>query len=374
VDALSPSRRVLVPDLPGYGATPPVSGRYDYEAVNRMIEEELRARGVTEAAVVGFSGGAYRAFGLAAAGNLRVTHLVSLGGFAGLDEPDKKGLRDTTALARTGFDFHPVWLQRMMSAGAPARFPHEAAEVMRWLDCVPMEILLAELDAVTEAPDFRPLLPKLRMPMVLRVGALDAAAPPRWSEEAARLAPSAILQIVDGCGHALLYEDRQGTVRAVCSALGVAPPAGVPGVAGTRAQLYRDAVDAVWNRRDLSAIDQVFSPDYVGHLTYYSRRGLEGIRELVAHINEAVADLYYDVEEVVEQGDMIAARWMLTGKHVGLLYGVQGFGQPIRARGMSFNRFRDGKICEGWMVWDTSQLLVESMQPPPPVAPDRMFE
>jgi pimeloyl-ACP methyl ester carboxylesterase/predicted ester cyclase len=376
VEALAPVRRVLVPDLPGYGATPPVSGRYSVEAVNRLLEDALLARGVREAAVVGFSGGAYRAFGLAVSGRVRLTHLVSLGGFAGLDPDGRKGLREAAALARTGFDFHPVWLARMMGPGAPARFPAEAAEVLQWLDCVPMEVLIAELEAFAEAPDYRPALAQLRIPITARVGAADAAAPPAWSRAICAAAPSAVLQIVDGCGHALLYEDRDATVRAVCEGVGVSPDTNKRSTMsgpGTNEKIYRDAIDAVWHRGDLSVVEKVWAPDYVGTMSYYSRRGPAGVVKVVAETKEAIQDLRYDVDQVIEQGDMLAVRWTLSGRFVGVLYGVKGSGKRIRASGMTFNRFRDGKIVEGRMVMDTSFLLAESAGVVAPASPDRVF-
>jgi pimeloyl-ACP methyl ester carboxylesterase len=61
VKRLSPWRRVLVVDLPGYGASPPLDGPYTLARVEDLLVGELLARGVHELSVVGHSGGAYRA-------------------------------------------------------------------------------------------------------------------------------------------------------------------------------------------------------------------------------------------------------------------------------------------------------------------------
>ncbi|HEX7603206.1 MAG TPA: hypothetical protein VF316_16425, partial [Polyangiaceae bacterium] len=63
-------------------------------------------------------------------------------------------------------------------------------------------------------------LAALRIPVLARVGAEDAAAPAAKSQEIARAVPGAELQIVPGVGHALTIEDLPGTIDAVRAALG----------------------------------------------------------------------------------------------------------------------------------------------------------
>ena len=65
------------------------------------------------------------------------------------------------------------------------------------------------------ARDLRPALPAVRARVYARVGALDRACPPGCSDEITRLVPRAMLEIVLGCGHALLREDGPATVAAI---------------------------------------------------------------------------------------------------------------------------------------------------------------
>jgi pimeloyl-ACP methyl ester carboxylesterase len=61
VARLGPRYRVLVPELPGYGASPPIAGEYLLPTVQGMIQDTHVTRGIREVAVLGFSMGAYRA-------------------------------------------------------------------------------------------------------------------------------------------------------------------------------------------------------------------------------------------------------------------------------------------------------------------------
>jgi pimeloyl-ACP methyl ester carboxylesterase len=84
-----------------------------------------------------------------------------------------------------------------------------------WLDAAPSEVIAQDLEAFADAPDLVPSLSNLRIPVVARVGAADAATPVAKSEAIVRACPSASLQVVDGAGHALVYEDVEGTRAAI---------------------------------------------------------------------------------------------------------------------------------------------------------------
>ncbi len=215
VESLRGRHRVLVAHLPGYGRSPALEGRYSFERVGVAIEDALLERGVDEVAVVGFSGGAYRAIGLALSGRVRVTSLMTLGGVAGHDAAGGDAFLDLARLVREGFDFLPTWLARMAAPGFEQRHPDEVAGILSWIDATSREVLASEFEAMAIGEDYRSRLPELAMPVVARVGELDAATPAELSRVIATGAPRGVLQIVPGCGHALLAEDRVATLEAI---------------------------------------------------------------------------------------------------------------------------------------------------------------
>jgi 3-oxoadipate enol-lactonase len=218
VERLSKSRRVLVPDLPGYGASQPLEGTYSLARTEQVLVGELRARGIGEVAVVGHSAGAYRAFSLALRGQVRVDRIVSLSGMAGYGEEVRAGFRQFVGMVRDGTDLSPSWLGRM--AGPSLDNPDDVADVLSWMNAAPSTVLAAELDAFVEAEDLRPRLHELPIPILARVGALDQATPVAFSRDIVDRATSGVLQVVPGCGHAIFYEDRHGTLDAVAAFLG----------------------------------------------------------------------------------------------------------------------------------------------------------
>jgi pimeloyl-ACP methyl ester carboxylesterase len=62
-------------------------------------------------------------------------------------------------------------------------------------------------EELSRAADLLPRLGALRMPILARVGELDAACPPAKTHAIARVATQTAVQIVPGAGHTLLLED-----------------------------------------------------------------------------------------------------------------------------------------------------------------------
>jgi predicted ester cyclase len=65
----------------------------------------------------------------------------------------------------------------------------------------------------------------------------------------------------------------------------------------------------------------------------------------------------HDVQEVIVDGDSIAARTVVTGTLVEPFAGVPPSGEPFRLDQVVFAHVRDGKVAEMWEVADVGVLL-----------------
>ena len=218
-DAFAATHRILTPHFPGYGKTPADPAPVSLNGQLRRLEDALLARGVTECAAVGYSLGAYRALQLAASGRIRVTRAVLLGGFANFDAAAREGrLKFAAALRSGGLDLAAIAPQALL---APAHVADAAMarEAVRHARATTAAALADEQDAVAALDDLTPALTRLRAAIVARVGEADPAIPPPFSEAICRAVPGARLEVVPGCGHALLVEDRAATLASIRAAL-----------------------------------------------------------------------------------------------------------------------------------------------------------
>jgi pimeloyl-ACP methyl ester carboxylesterase len=214
-----PGRRVLVPHLPGYGATPPAPGSQGAEAVEAALLASLHLRGVVRPTLVGYSMGAYRALSLAR--RIEARAVVCLAGFLDLSAEERAGMAGAADMLRAGVDIKSSLPARFLSAEHRALRPGDERLVEQWAEAAPPATLVEELHDLAAAPSLLARVAELTCPIYARTGELDVATPPAHARAIASAAQDGHLQIVPGVAHALLLEDRAGTVAALRRACGL---------------------------------------------------------------------------------------------------------------------------------------------------------
>jgi predicted ester cyclase len=116
------------------------------------------------------------------------------------------------------------------------------------------------------------------------------------------------------------------------------------------------------NRAEQFAL--VVAPRYVDHSN--GQQGPSGFAEAAANLHRAYADLRLEIADMVAEGDLVAVRWVETGRHVGQFFSLKPTGKRFESRGMNLYRVRDGKILESWLAIDpvTIRAQRETQQAP----------
>jgi len=63
-------------------------------------------------------------------------------------------------------------------------------------------------------------------------------------------------------------------------------------------------------------------------------------------------DVHFTVDDIIAEGDKVAARWTSTGTHKGELMGIPSTGKKVMVTGIVINHFADGKIVDDWESYD----------------------
>jgi len=117
--------------------------------------------------------------------------------------------------------------------------------------------------------------------------------------------------------------------------------------------LVRRWFEVAWNEHRPEAVAELLADDCVLHDNQPGQdsRGFAGWMEQTRPFREALPDLHFTVEDIVGEGDTVAARFVVCGTHCG-----EGLGPPtgkrIEVHGMVFAVVRDGKVAEGWNGFD----------------------
>lgn len=119
-----------------------------------------------------------------------------------------------------------------------------------------------------------------------------------------------------------------------------------------------DAVAAL-NRGDLEGYLAIYAPGAVVHgLPDHLPPDVAGHREFLTEIRRSLPDFRAEVEAVVADGDLLAARITYSGRHLGTLRGVPPTGRLLTWEAMTFRRYDDeGQVVERWIVTDNLSLL-----------------
>lgn len=121
--------------------------------------------------------------------------------------------------------------------------------------------------------------------------------------------------------------------------------------------LARRWFEEVWNQRRDATIDLLMAPDCVGHIEGDDAATPDQFKAMRAAFLAAMPDLRIEVEDTVAEGENVVVRWRVTGTHDADGLGIRPTGMRIDVRGMSWQRFVDGRLVEGWDTWNIGGLM-----------------
>jgi steroid delta-isomerase-like uncharacterized protein len=123
--------------------------------------------------------------------------------------------------------------------------------------------------------------------------------------------------------------------------------------------IARRVNDEVWSEGHLDVIDELFADDFVATIVGAPEqiRGPQGFREFVVMYRTAFPDLRITVDEQFAEGETVVTRWTATGTNEGELMGIPATGKQATTAGININRISNGKLVEGWGLFDQLGLL-----------------
>ena len=127
--------------------------------------------------------------------------------------------------------------------------------------------------------------------------------------------------------------------------------------------LAREFVEEVWNGHNLDAIDELFSPDYVGHWFDLTGEdvGRDGLKTFVQNVLTGFPDYEMNIEYVHADDEIVTLGFRGGGTHEGEFYGIPPTEQAVTedemTPGIMSMRVTDGQVVEGWATWDALGML-----------------
>jgi steroid delta-isomerase-like uncharacterized protein len=124
------------------------------------------------------------------------------------------------------------------------------------------------------------------------------------------------------------------------------------------AALINRFYDEGWNANNLDVYDELVIEDFVDHQAIPGLPpGREGFKMLNSMFRAAMPDVWVTVDDIITDGDKVAARWTSTGTHQGDLFGIPPTGNAVKITATVVYRTEDGRLAEGWINRDDFGLM-----------------
>ncbi|MFE6175169.1 alpha/beta fold hydrolase [Streptomyces sp. NPDC056464] len=201
IEEFSATRRVIAPDLRGYGDSPVVPGITALSAFAEDIEALLDDLKVETFVLAGLSMGGQIVMECYARFPERIRGLVLADTFPAAETPEGKRARGAMAdrLLREGMrGYADEVLEKMVAPYATAEVK---AHVHHMMTATPPEGAAAALRGRAERPDYRALLTRVTAPALVVVGADDAYTPVSDAEDMHTALPHSTLRVIEGAAH-----------------------------------------------------------------------------------------------------------------------------------------------------------------------------
>ena len=119
--------------------------------------------------------------------------------------------------------------------------------------------------------------------------------------------------------------------------------------------LLRRWFEEVWNKGRAEAITEMMAEDCIAHGLSEGGQPMRGPADFLpfhTQFREAFPGIEVVAEDLIAEGDKVAARCSVKGKHVGDSLGFKATNTTAEFDGMSIVRIKDGKIVEAWNNFD----------------------
>lgn len=111
----------------------------------------------------------------------------------------------------------------------------------------------------------------------------------------------------------------------------------------------------LFSQGDLRVVDECIAVDAVDHNEPAGTDCREHFRQVVTMLRRAFPDFQVTIEDMIAEGDKVAARVTMTGTHQGPFMGLPPTGTRIAVQQMRLMRFTDGKMVDSWAVIDWAE-------------------
>jgi len=143
----------------------------------------------------------------------------------------------------------------------------------------------------------------------------------------------------------------------------------------TNTELVQQVFSAI-NAHDTAALRALWAADVEERFPDKTCRGHDELAAYFEGLWAALPDFRMEVVQTVAEGDVVSARWRMTGTHTGGPFnGIDATGKAVALDGIDHFTLRDGKVASNFVVFDQMDVGRQlGLLPPDGSPPDRALK
>jgi steroid delta-isomerase-like uncharacterized protein len=106
----------------------------------------------------------------------------------------------------------------------------------------------------------------------------------------------------------------------------------------------------------MAVIDELYSTDFIFH-SGDEFHSLKDYKQSMSEFYNAFPDLHITIDDVIVEGNKVAARWTVTGTHKGEREGIPPTDKKVTMWAITIYRVVGGKVVEEWSRYDTLGMM-----------------
>ena len=113
------------------------------------------------------------------------------------------------------------------------------------------------------------------------------------------------------------------------------------------------------------AVDELVAEDFVPHSWPTTGDGRGDLKRAIERVGDGLADPEFTVEDLIAEGDRVAARLTTSATHVGEFMGMPATNKRYTIEEIHIFRLRDGQVVEHWHQFNPLALMQQLGVKPP---------
>lgn len=123
-------------------------------------------------------------------------------------------------------------------------------------------------------------------------------------------------------------------------------------------QQARRWMEEGWNGRNEALMREIIDENGFGLVeTGYVKDAEAFFNEMYRPFLQAFPDLRIDIVSMFSDGEQVCIRWRASGTHRSDALGFPATGRHVQFRGVTWQRYRDGRLVEGEDGWNLAGLV-----------------